>query len=113
MHAASAAALQKLFAMPPHALAAEETETVRPALGNMGDPKFFTISGARTEKLSGRNVLFVAGKWIESGNSCLDAFVPLSDDCKGLQEIYFTAPSDAFERNIRPITTAICGVQWL
>jgi hypothetical protein len=112
LQAADSAAMVATFAKPPHQLWPGDIDAIRGALGDMGNPEVFELAGARTSCVGGRDALVVEGRWKQTGKETYDAFVPLTPECKRLQEIYFVAPGDVFQRQIQYIKSAIATVRW-
>jgi hypothetical protein len=73
----------------------------------------FDIAGVRTSSVGGRDALVVEGRWTLSAYDTYALLVPVTPDCTRLQEIYFVAPGDVFQRKIESIKSAIATVRWL
>jgi hypothetical protein len=107
-----AAAMRAEFAKPPHQLWPGDVEAVRGCLGELGDQNMFEIAGVRTSSVGGKDALVVEGRWYLAGYDAYDVFVPVTSECTRLQEIYFVAPGDVFQRHIAAIKSAVATVRW-
>jgi hypothetical protein len=110
--AGSAAAMRAEFAKPPHQLWPGDVDAVRGCLGELGNQSMFEIAGARTSSVGGRDALVVEGRWHIGAYDAYNIFVPVTSECTRLQEIYFVAPGDVFQRHIAAIKSAIATVRW-
>lgn len=108
----AAAGMRAEFAKPPHQLWPGDVDTVRGCLGEIGSPNMFEIAGARTSSIGGRDALVVEGRWHVAAYDAYNIFVPVTSECSRLQEIYFVAPGDVFQRHIAVIKSAIATVRW-
>jgi hypothetical protein len=109
----SSAAIRMEFAKPPHQLWPGDVDAVRSCLAELGDRNMFDIAGVRTSSVGGRDALVVEGRWTLSAYDTYTVLVPLTRDCTRLQEVYFVAPGDVFQRKIESIKSAIATVRWL
>ena len=107
-----AAAMRAEFAKPPHQLWPGDVDAVRGCLGELGNRDMFEIAGARSSSIGGRDALVVEGRWHVGAYDAYNVFVPVTSECTQLQELYFVAPGDVFQRHIAAIKSAIATVRW-
>jgi hypothetical protein len=108
----SSTALRMEFAKPPHQFWPGDVDAVRSCLGELGNRSVFDIAGVRTSSVGGRDALVVEGRWTLSAYDTYAVLVPVTPDCTLLQEVYFVAPGDVFQRKIQSIKSAIATIRW-
>ncbi|MDP3509207.1 MAG: hypothetical protein Q8T09_14640 [Candidatus Melainabacteria bacterium] len=98
---------------PPHALAAQELESLHQVLGaNRSNKDDFKINSARTEDLNGKRVLTIEGRYPRHNLSARTVFVDSDGTGSAVQEITFQAPTAEFFKNTAASLNALKSIKW-
>lgn len=102
-----------VLAKPPHKLDAEELLDLEVVIRDASEDVYFTLTDARTEILSGLMVYVVRGHWKLSEVDSLGIFVDCDGDGKIIEEIYYLAPPDRFEKHLLEVREILNSIEWL
>lgn len=108
----AADAFFSLLALPPHELTGDELQECLLVLDNLADEKQFAIASARTENLNGRCVFIVEGSWLPSQIKTKHMFIDTDGDGSIIQEVYFLAPPEKFERYLPLAEATFNSFEW-
>lgn len=109
-------AISAVFAAPEHQLTRRELDSLRGALGNVGDnnptdpTRAFNLTAARTEEVNGKKVLRIEGNWTTGQKlEFTGIFVPCD---KKLDEIYLEAPKAVAETHKSAYEAMLKKINW-
>lgn len=108
----SAVFFQSLLEQPPHSLNPAEIRNLAAIIREKASPVDFTISVSRTENLNDRTVLFVEGRYELTQQDCLAIYLDADGSGKYIQEIFFRAPTGAYDRFLLLVKPAINSIEW-
>lgn len=110
---ASAESFRKLLAAAPRKLTKSEVDTVQQVIGRMHWDEVFTTGDAKTEIVNEKTVLIVEGTWkvVDTQTYCM--FVDITGRGDLVQEIYYAAPKDIYEKYQPEAVATLSKVTWI
>lgn len=95
-----------------HALTQDELDGLGEVLEGMSNSQAFHLASAITTYLCGKRVLKIHGRWLKSMEETLSCFVDVRGDGKIVQQIYFIAPFDLFEKYSAQVDKIFTSIKW-
>ena len=108
----SAKKFQNLLHKPDHELSPEEINSLSQVLSKLADEDAFLIRNCATVSISGRRVLVVDGEWKTSQTHFHGLMVDADESAREIQEIFFEAPAEAFEKYLKAVLESIRIIEW-
>jgi hypothetical protein len=107
-----AQALQKALVQPEHQLKPGEIEHLSEILGDAANLETFSITDARSQKIDARMALIIEGRFYESKTAMFRVYLSASPDGRFVDEIFFSAPPDEYDKNIAAVKACIFALHY-
>lgn len=107
-----AAIFRGTLRQPAHSLSSEETESLREVLKERADASVFTIACVKTLDWNGRRVLWLEGRYRQTGANLVEILVDCDGTGRAVQEVYFLAPDGVFQQYAQTAGQALRTIQW-
>jgi hypothetical protein len=107
-----AATFHATLEKPPHHLTPTEIKSLAAVLRERANPEVFKTLAAYTESMNGKNVLVLQGRYAQTGEDLYEVLVDASGDGKAVQEMYFQAPRQQYERHLAEAKRSFQTVKW-
>jgi len=110
----AAQTFRAVLSVPAHELTQAEIEPLSEILRFKTPVKSeqFTMTSARTEDLNGKLVLIVEGRYTGGAEQIYEIYVDADGSGRFVQEIYFQAPKEQYERHFKEASDAINSIRW-
>ena len=98
----------------PHKLTEAELESVQEILRFKTPFKSeqFLMSSARTEDINGKRVLIVEGSYAASSDRIYEIYVDADGTGRVVQEIYYQAPENSYDRHAKDVMNIVQSIKW-
>jgi hypothetical protein len=96
----------------PHHLSGEEMKSLDEVLDDKAGAEAFTPFVARTENWNGKRILIVEGRYVKIGEDAMEIFVDAGGDGRLIQEIFFQAPRDLYEKYWTEAKKSMQSIEW-
>ncbi|CAN5561751.1 hypothetical protein BH10CYA1_BH10CYA1_26270 [soil metagenome] len=73
----------------------------------------FNFLDVRTQDWNGQRVLIVEGRWNQIINDRFWMFIPGNSECETVQEIWFQAPVEQYQAQLKYARQALKSIQWV
>ncbi len=105
--------LLKILTLPSHSLSPEEHLSAETILRDAAELEYFDLDTFCSAEINGQMILLAKGFWKLSNLSSYAAFISSSED-EGtrIDEIYFLAPPEKFERFLPLFQETLNSIQW-
>ncbi len=107
-------AFRKVLSSTDHQLDAAEYQSLQEILRNKS-PEYFSMGSAYTKEINGKRILIVEGSYDKSNASAIsNKTMYIDSDSKGtaVQEIYFQAPTQKFQKHFGEVDGALKSIEW-
>lgn len=108
----NAAAFKDVLSKPAHDLTAAEQKSLGSILGNYEDTRAFKMSSCKTEDLNGKCVLVIEGTWNVNGHRSHSVLVSPDGTGSTVQEIFYKAPQDQYEKHLPSVQSSMKSIRW-
>lgn len=103
---------KKILHEPAHKLSKEELEQLDDVLSELGNPAVVDLFSVATEDLNGKRVLRIAGEYKKKQNRFDEIFIDADGSGRAIQEIYYLAPKDVYQRYEKQAFQAFTSINW-
>jgi hypothetical protein len=109
----SAEAFRNLLQRPAQSsLTWQDLAPIAEILRDMANPEDFALANASTERVNGKMVLVVRGKYRVIEHDTFEIFVDADGTGRYIQEIFFKGPSDSFHRFFSTAQKSLRSIRW-
>ncbi len=108
----TAESFTKVLAQKNHHLTPGELDQLELLLRDAGDPEVFSLLDGRTEEINGRKVLVIEGRYIKSGTRMLRFYFDVNEDGQFVEEVFFSAPPDEYDKSVKAVKACFHAVVW-
>ncbi len=108
----SGRALRRILQQKLHRLEPAEIEELSEILRDQSSPELFQLEEAMTIDLNSRAVLMSHGRFVEFNFKAYSIFIDSGEDGCAVQEIYFTAPPQMWDRYLPPVLNSLAAIEW-
>lgn len=110
--AQQAKAFHDILSATPHQLGASEFKSIPEVLQDKANPADFGILSARTQNLSGKNVLIVEGRYKALQQDAYHIYVDSDGTGSNVQEVFYQAPKDKYPAHLKEAKDSFNSIQW-
>jgi hypothetical protein len=96
----------------PHMLTQKEINSIPEVLQDKANTKDFGILSARTQNISGKNVLIVEGRYKALQQDSYHMYIDTDDTGRHVQEVFYQAPKDRFAAHLRVAKESLNSIRW-
>ena len=110
--ALSMVAFTDLLAGSPNVILPAKMERIQNVLGNMSNPEAFKVLMIYTQRLGGKNVLTVEGRWTSSEEDVYALFMPAQADSRYIFELHYQAAKNDFRKTFPEVKASLSTIKW-
>jgi hypothetical protein len=97
---------------PSHILGDAELATLKEVIRDKANPADFELKSAHTEDINGKRVLVLEGRYTGNQQDSKHIFIDADGTGTAVQEIFFQAPKDKYQRYAKAADDAMHSTRW-
>jgi hypothetical protein len=107
-----ARSFQEILRGQPHMLTPKEISSIPEVLQDKAKQSDFAILSARTQNISGKNVLIVEGRYKALQQDSYHMYIDSDGSGRHVQEVFYQAPKDKFASHLRAAKESLNSIRW-